>query len=138
MNERVPDDISLSELLAANALREASIKADLAIACRIRNFASFPAGYDFSELLAHIEQIDKYNYPKPLILDWQFIRDLGDLLFSRMFGSLRRAPETGDWIEWMQFTVASWSLLMLCVRQTGKLGNPSITHLARVLKFVNV
>lgn len=138
MCERSHDRITLEELLMAKQLREASIKADLAIACRLRTFASFPESYDFSELLAHIEQLERYHL-KPLLLDWQFLRDLAELLFSRMFGSLRRAPETGDWLEWMQFFLASYSMCMLFIRQTNKrFGGPSLTHLARVLKFVNV
>lgn len=132
--------ITLQELLEAQALREASIRADLAIACRLKTFSAFPEGYDFTELLAHIEQLERWHFSKPLLLDWRFLRDLAELLFSRMFGSLSRAPETGDWIEWMQFSFASWSMLMLVLRQTtGKrVAGPSLVHLARVLKFVNV
>lgn len=134
------ENITMAELLIAKELREASIKADLAIACRLRTFSTFPPGYDFTELLAHVEQLERWHFSKPLLLDWEFLRDLSEILFSRMFGSLKRAPETGDWIEWMQFGLASWSMLMLVLRQsTGRrCKGPSLVHLARVLKFVNV
>lgn len=133
-----PDRITLEELLIAKELREASIRADLALACRLKTLCAFPEGYDFSELLAHVEQLERWHL-KPILLDWRMLRDLGELVFSRMFGSLKRAPQTGNWIEWMEFALTSWSMLMLVIRQAkGQSGSPSLVHLARVLKFVNV
>jgi hypothetical protein len=143
MCERSPTHIDLDELLIADRLREASIKADLLIFARLKDRSSFPEGYDFTELLAHIEHLERfhnlqrYSYTMPIILDWAFLKDLWDLMFKRMFGSLRRAPETGDWTEWLDAGLASFSLLMLCLRK-GNIGRPSLVHLARVLKFVNV
>lgn len=129
-------NISDEELMLADAMRKASIRADLALACRITLGAALPPGYDATELLARVEDLERRHAAKS-ILSWWYIRELSSLMVSRMFGSLRRAPETGRW-EWATAVSASYSLTMLIIRQVATpLLTPSLVHLARVLKYVN-
>lgn len=129
--------ISDEELILADEMRKASIRADLSIACRITLGASLPQGYDATELLARIEDLER-RHATDSILSWWYIRELISLMISRMFGSLRRAPETGEWWEWASAITATYSLAMLIIRQAANpLLTPSLVHLARVLKYVN-
>lgn len=131
------DTISDEELILADEMRKASIRADLSIACRITLGAALPPGYDAKELLLRVEDLER-RHATESILSWWYIKELSSLMVSRMFGSLRRAPETGQWWDWLHAIAASYSLTMLIVRQASSpLFTPSLSHLARVLRYVN-
>lgn len=128
--------ITDEELILADEMRKASIRADLSIACRITLGASLPPGYDATDLLQRIEDLERRHCADDFTIPWWYIRELISLMVRRMFGSLRTAPETGQWWDWVRAIGASWSLGMLCLRQT-RIYTPSVVHLARVLKYVN-
>ena len=129
--------ISDEELILADEMRKASIRADLSIACRITLGAALPPGYDAKEMLLRVEELER-RHATDRILNWWYIKELTSLMCSRMFGSLRRAPETGQWWDWVNAIAAAYSLTMLVVRQASSpLFTPSLGHLARVLKYVN-
>ncbi len=130
--------ITDEELILADELRKASIRADLSIACRITLGAALPQGYDATPLLQRVEDLERRHAADDFTIPWWYVRELIGLMCSRMFGSLRRAPETGDWWDWTQAVGATWSLTMLIVRQAkNPLYTPSLIHLARVLRYVN-
>ncbi len=138
MTQRSNVQITDEELILADQMRKASIRADLSIACRITLGASLPQGYDATELLQRVEDLERRHSADDFQIPWWYVRELISLMISRMFGSLRNAPTTGEWWGWMQAIAASWSLAMLIVRQAkNPLYTPSLHHLARVLKYVN-